>query len=251
MTPPLINIFYYDVEPNFGDSANPDIVRWVSGREPRIFKKHPSYLVMGSIMSLPDYPTVVWGTGVQAESHGLLARPRRVHAVRGPLSRQWLHGHGVECPPVYGDPGILFPRVYQRAPRQDVELGIAPHYIDHSDPRVQQLAQEALLIDVRRPPAEVFREISRCKVLASSGLHALIAADALGIPSIWLRLSDSVVGGDFKFRDYFEGAGHSGRLFLDVRDGRSFTVREIVDAARCHPVEHMVGRLLDACPFRR
>jgi len=35
----------------------------------------------------------------------------------------------------------------------------------------------------------------------------LIAADAYGIPSRWLMLSNKLVGGEFKFQDYYRSIG--------------------------------------------
>ena len=34
-------------------------------------------------------------------------------------------------------------------------------------------------------------------------MHGLLAADAIGIPNAWLKLSDRLRGGDFKFQDYY------------------------------------------------
>ena len=41
----------------------------------------------------------------------------------------------------------------------------------------------------------------------SSAMHGLIAADAMGIPNVRLVLSDRILGGDYKFTDYYSAFG--------------------------------------------
>jgi hypothetical protein len=43
----------------------------------------------------------------------------------------------------------------------------------------------------------------------TTSLHGIITADALGIPNHWLRVSENVFGGDWKFLDYFSAVGRT------------------------------------------
>ncbi|NEN94442.1 MAG: polysaccharide pyruvyl transferase family protein [Moorea sp. SIO3I7] len=70
-------------------------------------------------------------------------------------------------------------------------------------------SKNVLLIDVTRNPKEVIADITRCEAIASSSLHGLIIADAFGIPSIWMQLSNKVSGKGFKFKDYYSVFGET------------------------------------------
>ena len=50
-------------------------------------------------------------------------------------------------------------------------------------------------------------QVVGCAGILSSSLHGLICADAYGVPSRWIRISDRVLGDGFKFRDYYASQG--------------------------------------------
>ena len=86
-------------------------------------------------------------------------------------------------------------------------------------------------------------------VIASSSLHGLVAADSYGIPSIWIELSNEVVGGRFKFRDYFAGCGSLDRDRVDLREVSVFPVDTVIGNARQFYVSQVQDQLLAVCPF--
>jgi hypothetical protein len=64
------------------------------------------------------------------------------------------------------------------------------------------------IIDPRRYPGDVIQDIAECEYIASSSLHGLIVADSLGIPCVRILLSEGIIlGGDFKFNDYYSSVG--------------------------------------------
>jgi hypothetical protein len=133
--------------------------------------------------------------------------PRRIAALRGRLTLEALHARGVHCAEVaLGDPGILAARLC--ATDQPVvagRLGLVPHYFDRRHPAVQALLADprVWLLDVHQGPREFLRAMQSCQWVASSSLHGLVFADALGIPSVWLEIGGKLGGGQFKFLDYY------------------------------------------------
>jgi len=249
-TDPLY-IFYYKHEPNFGDAANIELCQAISGRSVKLAETAPATIVMGSILDHAKDPFVVWGTGVLEESLRLECTPAKVLAVRGPMTRKWLLDQKVDCPKVYGDPGVLFERFFKFPFQEKYRLGIVPHYKDQSASCLVNLPEDVLPINVLQDPSTVLKEINQCAVIVSSSLHGLIAADSYGIPSLWVEFSDEILGKGFKFRDYFASCGDENRECLDLREASlgEFPIHEAVRAARQFSSKHLVKPLLEACPF--
>ena len=92
-----------------------------------------------------------------------------------------------------------------------------------------------------------------CDAIASSSLHGLVFGEALGLPTLWLEVSDKVVGGRFKFTDWFSLARNPQREPASP-DG-SLTVAEII--SRCEPrqieieksalVQTLTAEVVEAC----
>lgn len=206
-----------DAGTNFGDSLSPLVVRLLSGAEVAYAPIERCDLVAaGSLLNAVIRrqwrrtlawrlePIKVWGTGSLSRRR-LDARPRlAIAAVRGPLTRDAM---GLPKSTALGDPGILVDRLVGRSARAH-RWGIVPHYVDYSLPAVQEMARrtpDSCIVDLRQPDVlATARTIASCDFILSSSLHGLIAADAFGIPSVWVSLSDGLVGGDWKFRDYFQ-----------------------------------------------
>ena len=76
----------------------------------------------------PD--SIVWGTGCIAPGR-IGQTPKKIYAVRGPLTKKELDKRGISCPEIYGDPALLFPQIYNPKIEKKYKLGIIPHYIDY------------------------------------------------------------------------------------------------------------------------
>ena len=109
-----------------------------------------------------------------------------------------------------GDPGVFIPDIYPREPVQ-CSLGLVPHYVDLDTPFAERARAAGLrIISPLLPFTSYIRELTACERIISSSLHGLIFAHAYGIPAAWVELSDQVVGGGFKFRDYYTAVGVRG-----------------------------------------
>ncbi len=202
---------------NLGDDLNRILVELISGKKVvpykysfvSRFKKKVNYLCIGSIISqLTNKQSVIWGSGVLSPNLPLTCKPLQVLAVRGPLSRKYLLKYGVDCPEVYGDPALLLSRYYQPHPlRRKYKIGIIPHYIDKKNPLLDLYRQEdsTYVFDIQDyGNYKLFIDtICSCEFIISSSLHGLIISDSYGIPNLWVEFSSGIIGGRFKFEDYF------------------------------------------------
>lgn len=211
-------MYWFRAEPNFGDLLSAVVVRRLGNVQPIHVSSRYSgkLLAIGSVVGAAKSNDVVWGSG--------LIRPRKVDgkqvtflAVRGPKTRANVDG---DVPEVYGDPAILLPMVYAPPrPTLKFRIGLVPHYVDrlaHSpDPAV-------LSISVRNTDwrATIDRIVS-CELIVSSSLHGIVAAEAYGVPAVWIRPQTEIIGGEFKFLDYYEATGRFEQVPADFDLGFS------------------------------
>lgn len=196
-------------EENFGDALSPYIVRRLLGQQHTLEvngEGEADLLAIGSWLHYAQEGTHIWGTGLRTEppqeedaQHDY--KTLNVHAVRGPLTRDFLLRRGIWCPPVYGDPALLLPRLFQ--PECDLELadqvGLVPHL--GSIEKYQHAKGFHVISPLTTNVEDTIRQIVSCRAIVSQSLHGLIVADAYGVPNVWLR--DLPSEGDLKFRDYF------------------------------------------------
>ena len=192
---------------NWGDIIGPTIIRHFSKSEKIIgsdVKLEGKLVSIGSVMSAARPHDFIWGTGTIVENQYLPnLKNVKVFATRGPKTRGWLLHLGHEVPEVYGDPGLLYPQIYNPEIEVTHEWGIIPHYVDTEHPAVKALIDRGVkLIDICAGEQEFVNQLKSVKHVLSSSLHGLIAADAYGIPNARVNLTGRLVGGDWKFEDY-------------------------------------------------
>lgn len=214
----MLNIVHWKCRKNnWGDAIAPYIAKKLSGKEINSMRgedggNETRYTVTGSINQwLGNNNTVIWGTGFITETSKLSITPKEICAVRGPLTREKFLKAGFDCPEVYGDPALLMPKFYSPNIEKKYKYGIIPHYVDAGNEWVKKyenIPDVKIIKITHKDDSELYghrfiREMLECEIILSSSLHGLIAADAYGIPSHWIELSDRVIGQGFKFRDYF------------------------------------------------
>ena len=181
----------------------------------------------------------------------MLEGPLAIHAVRGPLTRDSLLDQGIDCPEVYGDPALLLPRFFHPRVEKKYDIGIIPHYADKDHPWVERNATgpEVRVIDIESDIEEFVRAVLSCEVILSSSLHGLICADAYGLPATWIRLSNRLDGGSFKFRDYRKSIGADDPIPTQIE--ASTTLREASRSAAREPLRIDLRKLLLSFPLLR
>ena len=118
---------------NFGDRITPYLIQKISGQKPTHALFPPfnksCLFAAGSILQSSNRQSVIWGSGfIETQRTPILVR--KIHAVRGPLTKKNLDKLGIFCPEVYGDPGILLPKYYHPDVMKKFKVGVIPHYVD-------------------------------------------------------------------------------------------------------------------------
>lgn len=216
---------------NFGDELNYYILRELTGKPISNlidickwgFKGKEDILFIGSLVEdFTTHNTIIWGSGALfGGDRPLRNKPKEVRAVRGKLTRDYLLKNGVDCPEVYGDPALLCPKIYQPKVGKKYKVGIIPHIDDLDHPTVKQLEKQGahiICLSGYRHWQDVLDEICLCEKIVSSSLHGLILSDAYQIPNLWVTFKDQLLGGHFKFFDYFSGVDRLVKNPISLKD---------------------------------
>jgi pyruvyltransferase len=212
---PHVSLYFWrpeDGSVNFGDFLSLVVVDQVLrqfGRTLHDETPRPARLLaLGSILHLATNHNVIWGAGLngRAGQEDLRKDVRKldVRAVRGPMTQEIVRRRGIDVPDVFGDPALLvpllFPNRFKRTSRKPWVF--VPNLHD-------------LTIDHRSPPPHTIsplgswnkriEAILEADLVLASSLHALVIAEAYGIPARYVRLSESEAL--FKYRDYYQGTG--------------------------------------------
>jgi hypothetical protein len=239
--------------PNFGDALTPWLIRRLAGRYPRFAMPHDpehKFFVCGSIVALAGPACTVWGSGLMNRDDPVSPAARFV-AVRGPRTRARVLACGADCPPVYGDPALLLPRLYAPPAEPRRGPGFVAHFSDR--PRLDEAhmtAQGLRLIDIQQDVETVIDEVAGCEWVMSSSLHGLIVAHTYGVPALWVRLRALPSGDGTKFADHYESLGTAAPAPKDVNAHERLDLRRLERLAWC-PSRVDTGALWHSCPFRR
>lgn len=242
---------------NWGDDVNSILVNILSSKVVIPYQysllKRTHYLCIGSIIQwYSDENAVIWGSGLLYPVKSLKT-PKQILAVRGPLTRECLIKCGISCPPIYGDPALLFPRYYNPFIQKQYKFGIICHVSELNDIKQKfNLKNNCLFINIKEYGkwTNFIDQILSCEIILSSSLHGIIISDAYSVPNLWCQFTNYVAENNgFKFKDYY----------LSVRKNidKPFILETSIDTCR---LESLVKErwskpiidldlLLDVCPF--
>lgn len=205
---PLLN---YCIEENAGDSFNKYFIEEYFHTNIRLYNggKRKHTLFCGSILGKSNAYSNILGAGfISKDQANMPIQYNKVIGVRGNLTAESLRFNDRDLSISFkGDPGLLVKEIIN--PRDSNyetshKIGVIPHFIDYDlvnkiisdDPRF-------IVIDITKNYKAVCNEILKCDVVLSSSLHGLIFSDAMNVPNSWVRFSNNIIGGTFKFRDYY------------------------------------------------
>lgn len=249
----------YAESPNFGDGLNVPLIEYLSGKKvliskfmPRFLKRnHDTYAIIGSILQWSPDNCIVWGAGFITDNKIKIVKPKKIHAVRGPLTRKIFLDNNVECPEVFGDPALLLPFIYNPEIEKKFEIGFIPHFMNKKSEYITQYHDNTncLVLDIlKRVDYNVFiDQILSCKYIVTSSLHGLIMAHSYQIPVLWVQYSVDLIGGRFKFDDYLHSVNkhHINPFYVD----QNYTVEQYIALMDTQKITYNFKPLIESCPF--
>jgi len=231
-------LYFQDFNSNWGDAVNPWIFeeltnkKVVSAKQIYNFRNKPKFYGIGSILNSNLENTIIWGSGFIKPPLKITGIPVKILAVRGELSGKILDENGIKHDRVYGDPALLMPGIYNPLVKKKYKLGIIPHYTELIE--ISSLNKFDNSITIISPLVEnqnymdIIDQIKECENILSSSLHGLILADAYGVPSLRLKFRDKIIGGDFKFDDYYSGVNIQNHKKYNLTEINKFDFEEVL-----------------------
>lgn len=281
-----VRVWYWLDEPNFGDMLNANICKDIFDVNAiPVGPEECEAAFIGSVLDDFLYPEVfinkkhkkllneqvvnVWGSGFICDKNQFIKRPCglperyfrkvKVHAVRGLLSKKRLEKitHANLHDVVIGDPGLLADRLLKSVPEKKYKLGIIPHHSELKDDLWKCFSKipGAIIIRVDESVQDTLQKIAQCETIASSAMHGLIVADALHIPNIRLIASNKLIGGDYKFNDYYSAYGMNDHEKLDIT--KQEIPKDFPNYIKNHykiksqDVERIKNNLYDSFPYKK
>ena len=207
-----IKLFWFKEVPNFGDLLSPFIIEAITGNavnwaQPKETNK---LLGLGSIIDFANEGDVIWGSGVK-KPFSFNVETVEVLAVRGPRTAKIL---GISENIQFGDPGILVPNLIPITSQRHGKIVIVPHYVDYAE-IVAKYGNDPAFLIVDVTDTDFYKNcqlIAASDFVISSSLHGIIIAESYGIPAHWMKVSEKIIGGSFKFNDYYESSNRNGKL---------------------------------------
>jgi len=244
---------------NFGDILNKYLIEKISGKEVINFKdlaflknSKLRYSAIGSVLNQFEVEDlVVWGSGFIQKPKNLKFTVKEIKAVRGPLSKAVFDENSIECPVIYGDPAILLPKYFYPKVEKKHQYGIIPHYTDMDSENLEAFMQnnEVKLIDVTSPVESFVSQLLECENIISSSLHGIILADAYNIPNLWVTINNGLVGGEFKFHDYF--LSNKKEIYKPIQILKDSKLSSMIDKFQEGKIIIDINKLEEVCPFNK
>ena len=271
----VLKVFYENEQGNFGDILNVDIFKHMGFDIEYASKRKSEIVAIGSLLDLylcdkKEYlkrfryrfykPAIVWGAGFikDEEPDKVVLRKLNVHAVRGynTLNRlKLLNDVKFDKNLAIGDPGLLTSYFFNTDKiKKKYALGIISHYVDENHESSKNInVKNSTRINVVQNPIEFVKQVAECECIVSSAMHGLICADSLGIPNMRIIQSNDIIGGDYKFNDYYSAFDIKNHKFINLNNQsiNENDLQEIYDnyTISREKVKNIQKALLEAFPY--
>ena len=134
---------------------------------------------------------------------------------------------------------IIYDQIKIKKQKKIYNLCIIPHYIDKNNTLIKKniRIKGSLIINIEGNPYYFMSSLSKCQRVLSSSLHGLIISDSMGIPNMRMIVSDKIIGGDYKFKDYYSAFDLNLPFKIDLRN-ENFTENhlKLIDLGRKIPM---------------
>ncbi|MGR7921044.1 polysaccharide pyruvyl transferase family protein [Zobellella denitrificans] len=168
-----------------------------------------TYGLVGSlIQAVSNKPINLIGAGLINSNSRKYEKNIKFHGVRGFMTKALiLRDAGVDVD-VISDPGLLLSDIIPKTEHRDKKpLGFIIHKVDRDRFLAEYPNYKDLIIDNYEEPETFVRQLSSYSSVVSTSLHGCVFCHSYGIPVAPFTLTDEVIGGEFKFQDYYSSLG--------------------------------------------
>ena len=223
---------------NWGDELNKYFFSYVTGMKTAFtfhslsrFLNLKHYFLIGSILTFYNMDgAVIYGSG-SIKPDNPRGIPESVISVRGPLTRELMLKHGINCPAHYGDPALLLPVFY--TPKKinlHTEFSVIPHWrtMKYGNKILNQIMNQSKcnVVNMRKYKCwtDIIDVIAGSSFVLSESLHGLIVAETYNIPCVWVEFRQHFSWSDwnFKFHDFYESIGKYDMQSIKLYEGYNF-----------------------------
>ncbi len=269
-----VKLYYFTSFKNFGDLLSASLFDKIAGLNiTRCDAKGCDIVAVGSLLQrflawqpisfirrIFSSPAIVWGSGFMnhPKSNKSLYRSLDVKAVRGFKTLEILKKMDhvkISEKLAIGDPGLLASCIFDTSHvKKKYALGIVVHYKDKNHPLLSKInVKNSVFIDISQEPLEFMMQLAECENVLASAMHALIAADSLGIPNVRMTTKDVGVG-DYKFDDYYSAFGLREHRIINL-NLRDFSDSDVIDIEKNYPVnsdkvKEIQSSLIESFPIK-
>ena len=247
----LLKLKYFQKYRNVGDVFSEKVATHYLSDKVECYQNEKldsdNLILIGSILEWADENSIICGSGLILPSSKLQCKPKYINCVRGPLSAFFLEKQGIAVGKLFGDPGLLFSRIYEDQQKIKHKIGIIPHYVDKESAWIKNCKSLGVrVIDVFSPLETFAEQLQQCEVILSSSLHGLVFAHSYGKPALWVEISDGVIGDGFKFYDYYLAAGISPEKVVKISVNETTNPYSLISFTQTIDSEKIVSDIEEA-----